>query len=163
MKSSTLKFLSIVLFGSLILNMMACEDDQTTEMPEPNETEIWTGTTITFEKVNDADPNDEANQDRLTDNVWLTRGNDGGQIYNAKSENDASKNTSPSGTQWALGTIDNVDDLDFQSFRSTITPKQAVGKDLVLFLPADNVYLSVKFTKWSSGKGGGFAYERSSK
>ena len=44
----------------------------------------WDGPTMTFTKADNADPTSEANQDRITPNVWLTRGNSGGQIYNAK-------------------------------------------------------------------------------
>lgn len=145
----------------------ACTNDS---LPEPDqnpveETEriIWTGDTITFEKTDGADTDDSANQDRLTENVWLTRRNDGGQIYNAKSENGASKNDSPAGTAWAVGTIDQIDNLDFKPFREAVgQPKRVVGQDLVLHLTAENIYLSVKFTKWSDRKRGGFAYERSS-
>ena len=43
--------------------------------------DIWEGSTITFSKADGADPNDEANQDRITNTVWLTRGNNGGQIF----------------------------------------------------------------------------------
>ena len=43
---------------------------------------IWTGSTKIFTKGNSANPTMEANQDRITDKVWITRGNNGGQIYN---------------------------------------------------------------------------------
>ena len=65
----------------------------------------WDGPTMTFTKANNANPTLEANQDRITSNVWLTRGNSGGQIYNAKTESDSSKISSPADTQWAFGTI----------------------------------------------------------
>lgn len=122
---------------------------------------IWTGSTITFTKEAGSDPNDAANQDRITDEVWITRANSGGEIYNAKTESNSSKGISPAGTEWAEGTLDNIDNLTFQSFRNTIKPKQVVGKELVLHLIKENIYLSVKFTAWSSSKSGGFAYERS--
>ncbi|MEY4590349.1 MAG: hypothetical protein RL497_2425 [Pseudomonadota bacterium] len=35
---------------------------------------LWTGPNITFSKVNFADPTLAAHQDRLTNSVWLTRG-----------------------------------------------------------------------------------------
>ena len=101
------------------------------------------------------------NQDQLSVNVWLTRGIEGGQIYNVKQESEYDKDQSPLGTQWAVGSIDQIDDLNFQSFRDAIKPKEVVGKDLVLFLVEDNIFLSVKFTKWSDEKTGGFTYERS--
>ncbi len=44
---------------------------------------IWSGADIEFSKENDADWTLEENQDRLTDNVWITR-QDRRQIYNYK-------------------------------------------------------------------------------
>ena len=44
-----------------------------------------------------------------------------------------------------------------------------VGKNLVMHIEAENVYLTVKFLSWASGGGGGnggsagFSYERSTK
>ncbi len=156
-------FLSLLLIS---LFTYSCSED---ELDEPNpddpmeeEATIWTGATTTFTKQNDADPSVEANQDRITDNVWITRGNEGGQIYNAKTENEADKMTSPTGTEWAEGTTDQIESLDFQPFREAVgKPQDVVGKDLVLHLIEDNIYLSVKFTSWTAQKGGGFAYERS--
>jgi hypothetical protein len=124
--------------------------------------DIWEGSTITFSKADGADPNDEANQDRITNTVWLTRGNNGGQIFNIRQENGYNKQDSPVGTEWAQGTLDEVSTLNFQPFRTAVgSPKDVVGKDLVLHLIDDDIYLSVKFTEWSQGKDGGFAYERS--
>lgn len=125
---------------------------------------IWDGPAFSFTKANGADPLLEANQDRISESVWLTRANDGGQIYNAKSETTANKSTSPAGTKWALGTTDEIESLTFSNFRTAVgDPKGVVGKDLVLYLEAEDVYLSVKFTSWNVGKtnGGGFAYSRS--
>ena len=66
------------------------------------------------------------------------------------------------GTQWAIGTIQQIDQLSFDDFRSAVgQPKEVVGKNLVLHLVDDNTYLSVKFISWSSGNKGGFSYERS--
>lgn len=128
------------------------------------DSERWNGPLVTFAKANGTDPAMEANQDRITDNVWLPRGNDGGQIYNAKTENDAGKSSSPAGTEWAVGTLDRVGELKFAAFRTAVgSPKNIVGKDLVLHLVEDDIYLSVKFTSWAQNKGGGFAYERSTK
>ena len=122
---------------------------------------IWTGPTFTFTKNDGADPNVEQNQDRITDNVWITRGNSGGQIYNAKEENNSSKSTSPADTEWAVGTTADIESLTFLPFRDAISPRNVVGVDLVLHLITDDIYIDVKFTQWSSGRQGGFAYERS--
>ncbi|MEM9328670.1 MAG: hypothetical protein AAGA85_23590, partial [Bacteroidota bacterium] len=127
---------------------------------------IWSGPTLSFTKENGADPTAEENQDRLTDNVWITRGNGGGQIYNAVSESSAAQSTSPEGTEWAQGSIDDVTTLVFQPFRAAVgRPQDVVGQQLVLHLIEDDIYLSVEFTSWAgngqNGNGGGFAYDRS--
>lgn len=122
----------------------------------------WTGSKITFTKANGANPSSEANQDRITDNVWITRGNAGGQIYNAKTESIDNKSTSPADTEWALGTIsDGIGNLSFNNFRTTVRPKSAVGQNLVLHLITDDIYIDIKFLSWSQNRQGGFSYERS--
>ena len=74
---------------------------------------IWEGTTMTFTKEDGGDPTSSSQQDHITDNVKITRGNSGGQIYNIVNESVAVKETSPAGTEWALGTIDQIADLTF--------------------------------------------------
>lgn len=116
---------------------------------------------ITFEKEVGADPNDSLSQDRITDAVWITRGNSGGQIYNIAAEADATKSTSPEGTRWAEGTLSEVETLTFTSFREAVgMPKNSIGKQLVMYLEEADVYLGVEFTSWSSGQSGGFSYMR---
>ena len=150
----------LLLFLFLISSMSCSEVND-----EPNDTSssiIWNGSLITFEKSDGADPTAEANQDRLTSNVWITRGNNGGQIYNIAKENTSNKDNSPIGTAWAIGTLDQIESLSFNKFRVAVgNPKDVVGKDLVLHLIEDDIYLSVKFSSWSSGQKGGFAYSRS--
>jgi hypothetical protein len=127
-----------------------------------NSTAIWNGPNTTFTKSDGSDPTLQANQDRLTGEVWITRGNDGGQIFNIMAESVYNKTNSPTGTKWAIGTLDQVSTLTFSKFRAAVgQPKDVVGKNLVMYLENDNIYLSVKFTSWSTNKNGGFAYERS--
>ncbi|NME72410.1 hypothetical protein [Flammeovirga aprica] len=148
---------------TLLLSILfyACESDSVDPntstpaiLPAPG------GNQITFTKAGNTDPNDAANQDRITDNVWITRGNDGGQIFNIKTNSSYSKNSSPVGTEWAVGTVDNKDNLTFTPFRTAVKPKDVVGQNLVVHLIADDMYLNVKFTSWSSNKSGGFSYIR---
>ncbi len=121
-----------------------------------NNTEI-----VTFTKANNTDPKLEANQDRITDKVWITRGNKG-EIYNIAVEESLTKNTSPIGTEWAIGTTENLSTLTFNSFRITLNSeiKDVVDKDLVLHLIEDDLYFDVKFSQWTSGGGGSFSYTR---
>ena len=145
-----------------LLFFISCSDDKVDHVdPEPYYT-IWNGGKITFEKADGADPNSALAQDRITDLVWITRGNSGGQIYNIAKESAADKNKSPLGTKWAIGTLDEIDQLSFNDFRTAVgEPKEVVEKNLVLYLEDHSTYISVKFTSWSSGSKGGFAYERS--
>ena len=130
----------------------------------PNEissSTIWNGPLKLFTKTDGSNASEETNQDRLTAKVWITRGNNGGQIYNAAQEDKSDKYKSPIGTEWAVGNIIDLDKLIFYDFRIAIQPKNIVGKDLVLHLIEEDIYLSVKFKSWSQGQKGGFSYERS--
>ena len=155
---------SLLLLSSiLLLSFASCSSEDDEVQGDTSSSNIWDGPTVVFSKADGADFTLESNQDRITSNVWITRGN-GGQIFNIAKENSADKGDSPVGTLWAKGDINNIDNLTFQPFRLGVgQPKAVVGLDLVLFLVEDNVYLSVKFTSWSQGQKGGFAYERSSK
>lgn len=184
MKYSTLRFVLITSLFTMVFLSYSCSKDSTGDpTPDPIEDDmddddmddddmddsdstmtavIWTGDNTTFTKENGADPTDSANQDRLTDNVWITRGNNGGQIYNIKTESSANKNSSPAGTEWAEGSLDDWDSLTYEPFRAAVgSPKNIAGKDLVLHLIEDDIYLQVRFTSWAQGMAGGFSYERS--
>jgi len=115
---------------------------------------------IAFTKADGADPTLEANQDRITDNVWITRGNGGGQIFNVKVSQSASKSNSPQDTEWAIGDKADRESLTFTPFRQAIKPQSIAGQDMVVHLITDDIYLNVRFTSWSSGKRGGFSYVR---
>ncbi len=122
---------------------------------------IWRGERMTFTKEDGADPTVPANQDRITDNVWITRRNDGGQIFNILERDGPLAPVSPIGTRWALGTTDDIENLDFKPFRpAVVSPKEVPGKDVVLHLVEEDIYVDVRFLSWSQEKQGGFSYER---
>ena len=146
----------------VILTLISCSSDDEQVPGDTTSSTIWKGTSITFSKADGADHNQASNQDRLTSNVWITRANDGGQIFNIVKESAANKNSSPAGTTWSIGSINEINSLSFTNFRAAVgKPKDVVGKNLVMHLVDDNIYLSVKFTSWSDGQKGGFAYSRS--
>jgi hypothetical protein len=154
--------LLILLSSALILTSVSCSSEEDEVMGDTSSSNIWNGPMVQFSKEDGADFSQESNQDRITPNVWITRGN-GGQIFNIAKENSADKGDSPVGTLWAKGNVDNIDNLTFRPFRLGVgQPKDVVGSDLVLYLVDDDIYLSVKFTSWSQGQKGGFAYQRSS-
>tara|TARA_Y200000002_G_scaffold363953_1_gene352499 strand:+ start:58 stop:537 length:480 start_codon:yes stop_codon:yes gene_type:complete len=149
----------LILLFQLSIFLISCSKEET-----PNEissSTIWNGPLKSFTKTDGSNANEETNQDRLTAKVWITRGNNGGQIYNAAQEDKSEKYKSPIGTEWAIGNINDLDKLIFYDFRIAIQPKNIVGKDLVLHLIEEDIYLSVKFKSWSQGQKGGFSYERS--
>lgn len=159
-----LTFLLLLFFASC-----SSSNDDETSVDNTSYT-IWKGSNVTFTKTEGSDPNEANNQDRITSNVWITRGNNGGQIYNIVKENSSTKTSSPAGTKWARGTIDQLSSLTFTSFTTAVVKSTDIlGKNFVMYLEEDKIYLSVKFTAWSSGAGngqgggGGFAYQRSTK
>jgi hypothetical protein len=157
-----MKKLLILLSSAIILTSVSCSSEEDEVMGDTSSSNIWNGPMVQFSKEDGADFSQESNQDRITPNVWITRGN-GGQIFNIAKENSADKGDSPVGTLWAKGDVDNIDNLTFRPFRLGVgQPKDVVGSDLVLYLVDDDIYLSVKFTSWSQGQKGGFAYQRSS-
>jgi hypothetical protein len=130
---------------------------------------IWTGPNMEFKKEANADPKDTLSQDRITSSVSITRGSQG-EIFNAVSEDKSTKKISPLGTKWAIGCISDIETLTFKTFRDAVgSPKQVVGKKLVLHIEKEDVYLWVEFKSWTSGGGGsngnssgsGFSYIRS--
>ncbi|HXF09526.1 MAG TPA: hypothetical protein VN625_01995 [Desulfuromonadaceae bacterium] len=121
---------------------------------------IWNGPTITYTQPGN-DPTQAANQDHLTDNVWLTRGSSRG-LFNAKAEGSFSGFFSPADTEWAYGQLADYASLTYTDWESWNgrNPPSSVGQDAVVHLKSDDVYLSIHFTFWG-GLGGGFSYIRS--
>ena len=146
----------------IIFTLSSCSNSEDEVQGDTTSSTVWTGTNLTFTKADGADYTQVSNQDQLTSNVSITRGNNGGQIFNIVKESSANENSSPAGTRWSIGSINNINSLSFTSFRSAVgKPREVVGKSLVMHLVDDDIYLSVKFTSWSQGKNGGFAYQRS--
>lgn len=119
---------------------------------------------ISFSEAPGANPALPANQDRLTSDIWITRGSIDG-LYNAKTESGFTHYFSPQGTEWADGTLANYASLtytDWNTWAKNIHggPPNTVGVQAVMYLVPDNIYLSVEFTSWG-GSSGGFSYLRS--
>ena len=148
-------------FYTLILAfIISCSKEKNTTN-DTSLSNIWNGPVKFFEKKDNTNQLEKANQDSITENVIITRGNGGGQIFNIAKENEADKYKSPIGTEWAVGNLNQIDSLVFKDFRLAVKPQFVVGKKLVLHLIEEDIYLSVEFKSWSSGKKGGFSYERS--
>ncbi len=145
---------------------------------------VWNGPTITFTKTG-TDPSntsDPANQDRLTDNVWLTRGPDEGMFNVAPTTADLVfgdpryvRYTSPYDTLWATSVMSantgktiaasNFGQLSFTTWAASYGgPGSALSSNItthnaVVHLLTDDIYLDLIFTNFNSG--GDFTYQRS--
>ena len=73
---------------------------------------VWTGAPLTFSKSGADDPADPAHQDRITPNVWITRGTNFG-IYNAATEAVFTHFFSPQNTAWSDGDLTNYAALSY--------------------------------------------------
>ena len=121
---------------------------------------IWNGPLITFSKPALADCTLAENQDRITDLVWITRASTQG-LFNIETELSYVHNLSPAGTEWAYGTTADYASLTYTNWESWAKPPpQTVGKDAVLHLKDEDIYIDIKFTSWG-GSGGEFSYVRS--
>jgi len=136
---------------------------------------VWDGATITFSKANNADYTSAQHQDRITDDVWLTRTNSGGALINYNQESSYVRGTSPVGTLWALGSTSdtNLSFDDFRGFDGTSggggsgSNSPPMNQALVLKITngttteSDDIHIDIMFTSWASSKSGGFTYTRS--
>jgi hypothetical protein len=135
---------------------------------------VWSGYGFSFTRVDDANPTLPENQDRITENVWITRQVQQG-IFNIHDETSYQAD-SPADTQWATyinnptATIaaTNYTNLTFAPWIDAYggpaggtLPGRLLGGNAVVHLVTDDIYLDLRFTDWTFGaQGGGFAYER---
>jgi hypothetical protein len=128
--------------------------------PQAVATEIWNGPLMTFTNLAGSDPTLPSSQDRITLDVWLTRGASHG-LYNAAAESSYSS-LSPVGTEWAYGELPNYASLTYQTWVvwNVKNPPSMVGQDAVLHVIPEDIYLALQFTSWNIGSGG-FSYSRS--
>jgi hypothetical protein len=121
---------------------------------------IWNGPPIIFTKADNANANLPANQDRLTANVWLTRGSSMG-LFNIAKEPSYGV-TRPADSAWSYGTSGNYTTLKYAPWVmfNGQSPPSMVGKDAVVHLISDDIYVDIKFASLTNG-GGGFSYQRS--
>ena len=135
---------------------------------------IWDGPITVFAKPDWADWTLPENQDSLSGNVVLTRGDNRG-IFNIAQEASYTGadifGSSPIDTQWAFGTSADYQTLNFTTWAAAANgnPRQnLVNQEMVLHLITDDVYLDVEFLSWSKGgdisgggEGAGFSYQHS--
>jgi hypothetical protein len=133
--------------------------------------EVWTESPIVFNKTG---PHTiPANQDRITANVWLTRGFTRG-LYNIARESSYQVASSPIGTRWAFAglngnptTISAADfaELTFDSWETSLGGEGVLRDHIidragVVHLIEDDIYIDIRFGDWGTGGSGTFRYTR---
>src|SRR4051812_16940388 len=150
MKAATLLLLAGALAANLIT--MATTAEAAT---------VWTGPRITFTKLRTDNETLPAFQDRITARVWLTRGGSRG-LYNILQETGFSRGISPVDTEWSYGTTADLPNLKFTNWvawHGSCSPC-AVGRDAVLHLISEDIYIDIKVLSWPAASGN-VTYERS--
>lgn len=125
---------------------------------------IWDTGSLSFTKASGADFTLAANQDQITPNVHITRGNRMG-IFNIVSEPGYMDFFSPADTEWAFGTTANFSSLTYDNWEDTHggNPPGTVGQPMVLHLITEDIYIDITFNSWGSGGAGSqgaFSYTR---
>lgn len=164
-------YLSGLMAIFMLFVLVSCSEDSTNNVQcagnqgsiGPN-TQVYNGPAITFSKPGFADFNLAENQDRITDNVWITRANNQ-SIFNVRTENRYNEDVSPADTEWARGTLSELETLCFDNFDAvTGNQKSALpGQTFVVHLITDDIYLELTFLSWgrqSEAGGGSFSYSR---
>ena len=120
--------------------------------------------TVVFSKPDSADWTLEEYQDRITDNVWITRKLNQSLFNIAQEDGYSSSNGSPVGTLWAITTTAQADSASYTNFVAMHggSPQSLIGDTVSLYLPDDNLYFDVVFTSYTGGGGGVFSYIRTS-
>lgn len=121
--------------------------------------------TVVFTKPDSADWTLEENQDRITDNVWITRTHVQSIFNIAQEEGYSGNNGSPVGTLWADTTTAAAESASYTNFVAMHGggPQSLIGDTVSMYLPQDGLYFDVTFLSYSGGNtGGGFSYSRTS-
>lgn len=116
---------------------------------------------VTFTKENGDSHSQASAQDRISDNVWITRKSNQG-IFNIVSENEFSEQ-SPEDTEWAFGPTNSLSTNDYATWLETVNydPPGMIDKPMSLHLISEDRYFDVIWHEWTCcNEGGGFSYSR---
>ena len=106
------------------------------------------------------------NQDDIDSGLSITRGTNGGGIYNAQEDSEWDPDTTPYGTLWNDEGWDDFADITTRTWKPFFTAvhgrlgNELVGRKLLMKDTANNKYYLIKFTEWGEDNGGSFAYTR---
>ena len=160
--------LSSMAVASLLFlsTLTSCSEDSTDLVFDPTNDEVTDESRVRFTKAANTDWRLEENQDRITSNVWLTRGSEG-LLFNAKVES-KHNGAGPKGTKWFLGSLEDYSEeqlrsLEFASMKSASKSRMrdAPGKTFIVHLVEDDIFIELLFHSWGNkSEGAGFSYSR---
>ena len=141
--------------------------------PAASAVEVWSDFTFEFTKSDGTDGSFLENQDYITPNAVLARGDSKG-LYNAAYEVNYLDEVSPEYTAWATYinnpevevAATNYEALTFEPFAEAYgfqVGAYILEESAVLHLTLEDIYLDVQFTSWTNGQNfpsGGFSYLR---
>ena len=108
---------------------------------------IYYDETVVFSKEDFGDQSLVQNQDRISENVWLTRSDNGG-LFNFISESNYEQDSSPQGTKWVRGKTSNQTVYNYTPFYSAAggSFNSIIGDTFSLHLENLDIYFDVVFT-----------------
>ncbi len=129
--------------------------------------DVYASPLVTFVKADNTNTVDILiADDGLGAGVGITRDSNNG-IYNPYRDDGWDGDVSPSGTLWNIDGWEDFSDVEtrtytnlFAAFGNGGLGVKIVGTECVMYLPDNGKYYAVKFTQWTQGGGGGFAYTR---
>ncbi len=143
----------------LVPNLLDCNSSDADILNDPMDVDCdGNADYVIFRKDDYADPTEPINQDCITPEVCISRGDQEG-IYNVAQESGYNYDYSPTGVQFAAGYAGQ--DLTFTNWRSSI-PRTSwwVLSPMVMQVEDGATYNLVPFSWTSRGYGGGFAWAR---
>ncbi len=161
-------FTATAITGGVRTKTYTIENNGSLDLSWSSDRKVIPGSLVYFEKKYSADVNLEENQDRITADVWITRGNNRG-IFNIAAETGFNYGSSPSGTLWKLGSsTETIGTAGFtnwrEHFRSQFSTPDLVGRTSTMYITNTDSYYNIEWMNWKSGGSSApisFAYIRS--
>ncbi|MDQ6815662.1 MAG: hypothetical protein M3040_18175, partial [Bacteroidota bacterium] len=123
---------------------------------------VWNGPTITFTKASGVSTSSATGQDKITNNIWLTRDVAEGLFNIAAEASYTKRSTSPAGTEWAYGNLASYRTLIYQTWEvwNGKNPPSMINNAAVLHIIDENIYIGITFNSWGANGTGAFSYTR---
>ncbi|WP_303318687.1 hypothetical protein Q4Q34_09525 [Flavivirga abyssicola] len=162
-----------VLTASVNINVGNTSITKNIEVTLNDITIIWSGPMVTFTKLDGSNWNLPENQDRITDDVWITRQNrwsifniaQGDLTSRIRCNDNSVDGSRPLLTRWARGNTSDLESLTFTPFFNGYVCGPGVNlpfnQESVLEIYGEDIFIDLVWLSWSNRGAGGFSYMRS--